>query len=176
MSPLLPSLLIGLAPFGADELTSPAATSEALAALAAAHPERASVVPYGTSRGGRPLEALQLSAGEGRPTILLVGNVEGPRVFDGDLVLHHARLLLEDERGAALLERANVLAIPVPNPDVAARRFVSPASDAATQGHGRDDDRDGRQGEDPPADVDGDGRITQLRVLDIIEIAHHIAQ
>jgi hypothetical protein len=59
-----------------------------------------------------------------------------------------------------------VYVIPCANPDAAERRFATPRTDDNATGVGIDNDRDGRQGEDPASDVDGDGVIAQIRVED----------
>ena len=72
------------------------ATSLALAKIASEHPELASIVPVGTSRAGRKIEALRLAAGElapGRPALLIVANVEGPYAWTTGLALDEAREL-----------------------------------------------------------------------------------
>jgi len=56
--------------------------------------------------------------------------------------------------------------IPRANPDAAEARGAKPLVELTATGPGVDDDRDGRQGEDPPSDVDGDGLVTWMRVPD----------
>lgn len=147
--------------------------SARLAALAAAHPDLATLVPVGTSREGRAIEALRLAAGEvapGRPAILLVANVDGVRVFSSAVALDHAAELLRlygtDAQVTRLLERVTLYVLPRANPDVAERRFASPLVEREGTGRGVDDDRDGRGGEDGWSDVDGDGLVTWMRVPD----------
>jgi hypothetical protein len=155
----------------AAPLLSHAELTSALNALAAAHPERAQVLAIGTSRGGRAIVGLRISAPTPpRPAILLVANLEGPRVFESSVALAHARKLADgyatDERVRDLLDRATLYVIPRANPDGAEAFFENPKHERAATGAGVDDDRDGRQAEDAPADVNGDGAISELRVLD----------
>jgi hypothetical protein len=149
--------------------------SAELRAIAGAHPELAQLVKLGTSRGGRALEGLWLAApgaadSPARPAILLVANLDGARVFASAVALEHARALAEgyasDERVRALLDTTTVFVVPRANPDAAEARFVAPRGEQRASGPGVDDDRDGRAGEDAPADLDGDGVLTWLRVLD----------
>ena len=51
--------------------------------------------------------------------------------------------------------------------DAAALRFQTPLLESTATGMGRDVDRDGLIGEDPPADINGDGLITWMRVPDV---------
>lgn len=145
----------------------------ALAKIASEHPELASILPVGTSRAGRKLEALRLAAGEhapGRPAILIVANVEGPYAWTTGLALDEARELsaryASDANVKALLDTTTIYVIPCANPDAAEARFEKPLYERrATQPY-LDDDRDGRDGEDGPSDVDGDGLVLTMRVPD----------
>jgi hypothetical protein len=141
--------------------------------LATEHPDLLTVLPLGESREGRPIEALRLASGEltpGRPAILLVANVDGPWAWTSGVALHHARKLAtgfaDDVVIRNLLSSATLYIVPRANPDGAEARFEEPLAERHATGHGIDNDRDGRQGEDPPDDVDGDGRITWMRVPD----------
>jgi len=149
------------------------AVSLALAKIAGEHPELAALVPVGTSRGGRRIEALRLAAGErgnGRPAILVVANVEGPWVWTSGLALEAARKLsagyANDARAKALLDTTTLYIVPCPNPDAAEARFAKPLLEQRAGAPWGDDDRDGRAGEDGPADVDGDGLVTWIRKPD----------
>src|SRR5262249_12838512 len=127
------------------------------------------------SRGGRSLDALRL-AGAGaagdkaRPAILLVANLDGARVYSSAVALQHARALAEgyasDAKVKALLDSTTVFIVPRANPDAAEARFATPRYEQHASGPGVDDDRDGRMGEDPPADVNGDGVVAWIRVKD----------
>lgn len=157
------------------ELRDHARLTAELHAIASAHAGLAEVLKLGTSRGGRAIEALRL-AGAGhesersRPAILLVANLDGARVYASAVALQHARALSEgydtDPKVKALLDSTTVFVVPRANPDAAEARFATPRFEQRASGPGVDDDRDGRQGEDPPADVDGDGVIGWMRVPD----------
>lgn len=163
------------APPAALELLDHARLAGELKALASAHPELVELHKLGESRGGRALEALRL-AGKGakedpaRPAILLVANVDGARVYASAVALQHARALAEgyasDAKVQALLDTTTVFVVPRANPDAAEARFATPRVEQRASGTGVDDDRDGRTGEDPLADLDGDGLVTWLRVKD----------
>jgi len=157
------------------ELRDHARLSSELERLAAAHPDLVELHRLGESRGGRAIDALRLAgagaAGDpGRPAILLVANVDGARVYSSAVALEHARALADgyekDAKVRALLDTTTVFVVPRANPDAAEARFATPRFEQHASGPGVDDDRDGRQGEDPPADVDGDGVVTWIRVQD----------
>jgi hypothetical protein len=143
--------------------------------IATAHQDLASVIPVGDqpSRGGRKIEALRLAAGTrgaGRPAILLVAGLEGSRAWTSGLALDHAERLAagyaSDAKIKAFLDTTTLYVVPRANPDAAEARFAKPLAETAATGPGVDDDRDGRQGEDPPGDVDGDGIVAWMRVPD----------
>lgn len=145
----------------------------ALARLATEHPNLVTVVPVGESRGKRRIEALRVAAGDlvpGRPAILVVANVDGPLVWTSGLVLDHARQITAryatDATVKALLDTTTIYFVPRVDCDAAEARFATPLFEERASGPGIDDDRDGRQGEDPPSDVDGDGLVTWMRVPD----------
>ncbi len=130
-------------------------------------------IALGRSRGGRELFALRIAADAARadeqPAILVVANVEGSRPWTSTLALHHAEQLAAraaDPQIAAALANTTYYIVPCANPDAHERRFAAVRSEREATGPGLDDDRDGRAGEDPPSDVNGDGQLTLLRVLD----------
>ena len=187
LSPLLGVALACLTPTDAPTrppraeavpLLAHAELGAALRAVADAHPTLVELHRVATSREGRAVEALRLTGPMGgdapgladRPGILLVANLEGPRVFESAVALHHARRLAEgyatEDAIRDLLDRTVVWIVPRANPDAAEARFVAPRMERTAGGVGVDDDRDGRQGEDPPGDVDGDGLVTSMRVRD----------
>jgi hypothetical protein len=182
IAPLLVANALGCHPvFGAAQETSRAPLLDyrqlqvAMARLATEHKDLVTVIPVGTlpSRGGRKIEALRLAAGvrdSGRPAILLVADVDGPRVWTSGLALDHAQRLAEgyasDPRIKAWLDSTTLYVIPRADPDAAEARFAKPLMEVQATGTGVDNDRDGRQGEDPPCDVDGDARVTWMRVPD----------
>ena len=150
-----------------------AALTAAMKSLADRSGELVSYLEVGRSRAGREIGALVIAAGElepGRPAILLVGNVDGAHVHTSALALAHARSLVadhgKDEAVTAFLESTTLYVIPRADPDAAEARFESPRFERAGSGRGIDNDRDGRDGEDAPGDVNGDGLVTWMRVLD----------
>ncbi|MDZ4774933.1 MAG: M14 family zinc carboxypeptidase [Planctomycetota bacterium] len=141
--------------------------------LATEHPTLVTVIPVGESRGKRRIEALRVAGGElsvGRPALLIVANIDGPLVWTSALALDHVRELTSrystDARVKALLDTTTLYVIPRVDADAAEARFATPLYEETASGPGIDDDRDGRQGEDPPSDVDDDGKIAWMRVPD----------
>ena len=65
-----------------------------------------------------------------------------------------------------LLESTEVWIVPRANPDAAEGRFASPRIERWSSSVDVDNDRDGRLGEDPWSDVNGDGVVAWLRAED----------
>jgi hypothetical protein len=147
--------------------------SARLHALVGAHQGCAVLYPIGRSRKDRAIELVRLAAGDpppGRPAILFVANIDGPQVFTSAIALALAERVAtgfaDDAAIRALLESTTLYVLPRANPDAAEARFETPLFERESGGYGVDNDRDRRAGEDEPSDVDGDGRIAQMRWLD----------
>lgn len=98
---------------------------------------------------------------DGKPGVLVVAGLDG-RLQAGPTI---ARALVDRFDGNAALEHATLYVVAHANPDAAGR------DDAAMQTPGgtttpEDADRDGRLDENGPADLNGDGFITMMRVAD----------
>ncbi|MCK6445455.1 MAG: hypothetical protein L6Q99_03605 [Planctomycetes bacterium] len=159
------------APADTFEPLDHARLSERLRALAASFEARCELAPLGKSRAGREIWYLRIGAKpaeRARPAVLVVANLEGPELFSSSIALALAERAAraEDDAARGFLANTTLFVIPRLDVDAAEARFARPLAEALASGHGVDDDRDGREGEDPPADIDGDGRITTLRVLD----------
>ncbi|HSR42682.1 MAG TPA: M14 family metallopeptidase, partial [Longimicrobiales bacterium] len=132
----------------------------------------ASVESIATSPGGRDVWLLTIadpSDGpvEGRPGVLVVGNLEGDHVVGSHLVLEAARYLVSgDADASATLQDHVFYLVPRLNPDGAEAMFADVLGDRPTNGRPWDDDNDGRVDEDGPEDLNGDGVITVMRVPD----------
>jgi hypothetical protein len=144
-----------------------------MARLATVHADIVTMLPVGMSHQQRKIDALRIAAGErkpGRPGILIVANIDGPWVYTSGIALDHAQRLADgyatDPKIKALLDSTTVYIIPRANPDAAEARFVKPLIEQRATGHGIDNDRDARNGEDPPSDVNDDGFVTLLRIAD----------
>ncbi|MCE9556693.1 MAG: hypothetical protein K8T91_25365 [Planctomycetes bacterium] len=126
----------------------------------------------GRTLGGR--EIYLLSIGKGRkdqkPALLVLGNVEAAQLVGSEMAMRIARSLTEksaaDPATRELLDRFTVYVIPRPNPDGSEKCWEQPLREPTGNKRPTDDDRDGKIGEDGPADLNGDGLITMMRVED----------
>lgn len=124
---------------------------------------RAAVTELGRSRGDRPIHLLTLAETEGtplaeRPALLVVAGSHGQHRLGTELALHHAARLLDQDDAATqrLLRECVVYIVPQLNPD-------GPALGRSGNARALDLDRDGARDEDPHDDLDGDGKIAQMR-------------
>jgi len=132
----------------------------------------ASLRSLGRTREGREVYMLAIGRGnlDEKPAVLMVANVDGPRLVDGELALRVARAMVEraatDKRLGGLLDRFTFYVIPRPSPDATEACFQRPRRERTANTRPIDDDNDGRIDEDGPDDLDGDGQITKMRVED----------
>lgn len=128
------------------------------------------LLEIGRSAGDRPIQGVRLAA-EGpvtpdeRPAVFVGANMAGFHNAGTEAALHLVEALLGGEHDALLAERT-VYVAPVLNPDAHDALFA-PVRVRRSGADGRlDRDRDGFDAEDGPDDLDGDGRITRMRIPD----------
>ena len=176
----LPGPLVGLLVFFALGAAVPAAgyegyhrLSEVEAALrewAGRHPDRMTLVDAGTSAGGHKLWVARLGAGAGageRAAVFVGANVAGYHHAGTEAALDLVRTLLEDDAAAKLLGSVTFYVAPVLNPDAHDAFFAGVRARRSGNGMSLDRDRDGFTAEDGYDDLDGDGRVTELRIPDL---------
>ncbi len=131
-----------------------------------AYPGRALAFELGRSAGGLSIPALEVGA-EGpvplsqRPTVWLVGGLDGVSIAGGEAVLAAVEALLGDL--ASIGPDFAFVAVPWASPDGLARWSVGHCVDGRNGGS-LDDDGDGALDEDGAEDVDGDGLVLRMLV------------
>lgn len=144
-------------------------------ALAAAHPDLVRVESLARSLGGRDVWRLELGSvadvsNTNRPAMLVLAGAEGNDLVGSSVVLGWAEALISGASTNAatreLLSRVAIHVIPRLNADAAETFFEQPRSERSTTNRAEDDDRDGLIDEDGPEDINGDGRVTSMRVQD----------
>ena len=154
-----------------DEVT------EALQVLHKAFPEFTKLNVVGKSEEGRDIYALTINnpkTGEelSKPGVYLDGNIHGNEIQAGEVCLYYANMLLtkygENDKVTKVVDKNVHYIIPVVNVD-GRYHFLADGNTPSSNRSIRipkDDDGDGLLDEDPPDDLDGDGSITQMRILD----------
>lgn len=144
------------------------ATAAILKSLARRHPKLIRIRSLGKSGQDKdiPLAVVtDFSTGkpEEKPGILVEGNIHGNERIGGEAALMLIHQLVtrrsQDARIDDLLRTRTFWVVPKSNPD---------AADAWVRGvlKPEDDDGDGKEDEDGPDDVDGNGLITSMRIVD----------
>lgn len=169
LAPLLIGCLQGTAP--AQEYRSFAEVEKLLTDWSKQHAALVLLETIGQSPGGRRIHAVRIAAaGElepaSRPAVFVGANMAGFHNAGTEAALHLIEKLLTDAAAADLLKRRTFYVVPVLNPDAHDGMFAKVRRRAP--GHARpvDRDMDGLSGEDGPDDLNGDGRITQMRIAD----------
>jgi len=145
-----------------------------LEATAARYHELVTLVEIGQSRGGRRILAVEINnaatgAAGDKPGFYLDGNIHGGELLGGEGALHFIETLLTgyggDPRVTEMVDFTAFYIVPVVNPD---GRAISVGTPENHRWNIRpfDEDGDGLVDEDPPEDIDGDGRILDIRVQD----------
>jgi hypothetical protein len=122
----------------------------------------------GVSAGGRPIHLLRLAAGDGaddRPAVFVGANVSGSHNVGTEAALDLIETLLAGE-GHPLLRTRTFYIAPVLNPDAHDALFSKVRRERRGNSMGVDRDADGLVAEDDFNDLDGDGRITWMRITD----------
>ncbi len=113
------------------------------------------------NRSGTPLDA--------RPGLLIVANLEGDHLVGSELAVRTVEYLLANyESDPEVKDRVDnhvFYVFPRLNPDAAELMWADVKSARKTNSKPYDDDTDGRTDEDGPEDLNGDGLITQMRVV-----------
>jgi len=144
--------------------------------LAADAGDACTAEPIGTSREGREILGLRLALPgdvepDRRSALLLVANIDGNHLVGSSVALAVADRLLSmaeagDEAAVRFLTGHTLYVVPRVNPDAAERFFADVRSERRRNVRPDDRDRDGAIDEDGPNDLNGDGLITMMRVLD----------
>jgi len=128
----------------------------------------------GSSFEGRNLYALEitnhgLGSSESKPAMLFVGPHHGNEIIGAEIALYYAWYLLSnyptDSRVKEIVDTRTVYIIPVVNPD---GHNLTLTTDVYGRVNCRpmEEDGDGRLDEDSPEDINGDGKITDMRLWD----------
>ncbi len=145
-----------------------------LKAVTLAHKDLAQLVQIGESLGKRPIYAVEINnpktgPAKDKPAFYIDGNIHGGEVVGGETALYMINMFLEralsDPDVRKQLETTAFYIVPIVNPD---GRVISAETPENHRWNIRpfDDDGDGRIDEDPPEDLDKDGRLLQVRVKD----------
>ena len=141
--------------------------------IAKAYPEITELRSIGKSLDGRDLWLLIISNPKtgnhkDKPAMWIDGSIHANELQATEVVLYTAWYLTkaygQNKPITELLDRSSFYLLPLMNPDSRVAWFETPSTPHSQRQNTRpiDDDRDGRNGEDPDDDLDGDGSITMM--------------
>ena len=133
--------------------------------------DRATMRSLGTSHQGREIWLVEIADASGpplaqRPGVLVVGNLSGDHLVGSSLALETVRYLIDADASEADLTEHVIYVVPRLNPDGAEAMFNGPRDGNRLNALEFDADNDDRMNEDAADDLNGDGVITVMRVLD----------
>ncbi|MFQ5704202.1 MAG: M14 family metallopeptidase [Gemmatimonadales bacterium] len=143
-----------------------------LDAITTQHSALTTLLEIGRSRMGRPILAVEINnpdtgPAEEKPGFYVDGNIHGGEVLGGEGALYFIDYLLghygTNPDITSLIDARSFYVVPIVNPDGRAISVDSPENHRWNV-RPVDEDGDGAVDEDPPEDLDGDGRILQMRV------------
>jgi hypothetical protein len=145
-----------------------------LRALASRYPALVTLGVIGQSREGREIWSVDVNnpatgPAQEKPGFYVDGNIHGGEVLGGEGALAFLDRIVGGHGGDAaltqLLDGRAFYIVPIVNPDGRAISVDTPENHRWNV-RPVDEDGDGLVDEDPPEDLDGDGRMLQMRVAD----------
>ncbi|MFN3666189.1 MAG: M14 family metallopeptidase [Sediminibacterium sp.] len=157
------------ASISAQDYSNAAEQANRLNALSKAYPQLTSLKSLTKTNGGKDIWLLTIGTGktETKPAIAVIGGVEGNHLLGTELAIGFAEQLLKGSGSdsiKALLNRTTYYVFPNMSPDAMEQYFSKLKADRTGNATVTDDDRDGKTNEDGWDDLDGNGKITFLRV------------
>jgi len=140
-----------------------------LQALAKSNPQLAKLRSLVKTAGGKDVWQLTIGTGkvDEKPAIVVVGGVEGNHILGTELAIGFAESVLSGsgtDSIKSLLARTTFYVFPNMSPDATEQYFASLKYERQSNTVATDDDRDGKVNEDGFDDLDGNGKITWMRV------------
>jgi hypothetical protein len=153
----------------AQDYSNTAEQANRLNALVKAYPQSASLKSLTKTNGGKDIWLLTIGSGktENKPAIAVIGGVEGNHLLGTELAIGFAEQLLKASGTDSiknLLSRTTYYVFPNMSPDAMEQYFSKLRNGRTGNATATDDDRDGKTDEDGWDDLDGDGKITFLRI------------
>ncbi len=164
------SLFLGLALcLPAQDYSNYTAQTSRINALVKAYPSLATVRSLVKTNGGKDIWMLTIGTGktEDKPAIAVIGGTEGNHLLGTELAIGFAENLLQASNSDSIkkrLEKTTYYVFPNMSPDAMEQYFAKLRYERVGNATPTDDDRDGKLNEDGYEDLDGNGKITQMRI------------
>lgn len=143
--------------------------SNRLITLSKTYPQTVKLKSISKTTGGKDIWMMTIGNGntETKPGIAIVGGVEGNHLLGTELAIGFAEKLLQESNTdsiKALLAKTTFYVFPNMSPDAMEQYFATFKYERQGNAVQTDDDRDGKLNEDGYDDLDGNGKITWLRI------------
>lgn len=140
-------------------------------ALAQKYPQWVKTKSLTQTTGGKEIWMITIGSAqtETKPAIAVVGGVEGKHLLGVEMAIGFAEKLMARSSTDSiknLLAKQTFYVFPNMSPDATEQYFAKVKSERSGNATKTDDDRDGKVNEDDFDDLDGNGKITWMRVLD----------
>jgi len=140
-------------------------------ALADKYPQLVKSKTLMQTAGGKDILMLTIGAGktEQKPAIVVVGGVEGKHLLGVEMAIGFAEKLMASSTTDSiktLLNKQTFYVFPNMSPDATEQYFAKIKAERSGNATKTDDDRDGKLNEDDVDDLDGNGKITMMRIVD----------
>lgn len=138
-------------------------------ALTKSYPQLAKIRSLTKTAGGKDVWLLTIGNGntESKPAIAIIGGVEGNHLLGTELAIGFAENILkasDSDSIKTLLNKTTFYIFPNISPDAMDQHSAKLVYERMGNASSTDDDRDGKFNEDAPDDMDGNGKITWIRV------------
>ncbi|MFC3197966.1 M14 family metallopeptidase [Parapedobacter deserti] len=165
------ALLIGGSLHAQGDYSDGRRLAQRINALAKSHPQYVKTRSLVKTLGGADIWLITIGTGqtEQKPAIAVVGGVEGKHLLGVELAIGFAEKLLASAQTDSirrLLDEQTFYVFPNMSPDATEQYFAAVQYERNGNARQTDDDRDGKIAEDGYDDLDGDGKITFIRVED----------
>ncbi|WP_379086552.1 M14 family metallopeptidase [Pedobacter sp. UC225_65] len=153
-----------------QDYSNNARLAQRVKALAEKYPQWVKTKSLTQTVGGKDIWMLTLGTGktEEKPAIAVVGGVEGKHLLGVEMAIGFAEKLLAGSATDSiktLLNKQTFYVFPNMSPDATEQYFAKVKSERSGNATKTDDDRDGKLNEDDVDDLDGNGKITMMRIL-----------
>ena len=154
-----------------QDYSTNAVLAQRVKTLVQKHPQLVKSKSLTQTLGGRDIWMLTIGAGktEDKPAIAVVGGVEGKHLLGVEMAIGFAEKLLASsgvDSVKNLLNTQTYYVFPNMSPDATEQYFAKVKAERSGNENKTDDDRDGKLNEDAAEDLDGNGKITWMRILD----------
>ena len=154
-----------------QDYSNNARLTERVKALAQKYPQWVKSKSLTQTLGGKDIWMLTLGTGktEDKPAVAVVGGVEGKHLLGVEMAIGFAEKLMASSTTDSiknLLNKQTFYVFPNMSPDATEQYFAKVKTERSGNATKTDDDRDGKLNEDDFDDLDGNGKITWMRILD----------